>query len=330
MARRKSAKNTLTTANPGCMARVQKYGRYGVMIFGACCIASFVMSLLAPPSTENTIPTALLLPTSTAISTDMPATLATMPTNTPFVTVDSDSTAASIATIAVANYRASETAAVQAQIALQPSTTQQSALLTNTPMPTNDPLIITVEAMQTALELTQNAPTHTRIPATQPPIATRIVVIPSATAVPSVNRTGGTTRYANTGDVRVRTCPQGGAAGCEVIAVLASGEAITTYGTREGSAYDGSILWYEVVYNGRDGFVHTRLVQSSPPAIAVQPVTNTSSGSQTTSSGGTGSQTNNVRPDNCTEAVAMGLTAQEAAQWSHLDRDNDGVACYGD
>jgi hypothetical protein len=36
------------------------------------------------------------------------------------------------------------------------------------------------------------------------------------------------------------------------------------------------------------------------------------------------------RPANCDEAVAMGYTAEQAAQWSHLDRDGDGVACYGD
>jgi hypothetical protein len=36
------------------------------------------------------------------------------------------------------------------------------------------------------------------------------------------------------------------------------------------------------------------------------------------------------RPGNCSTAVAMGLSAVEAAQWDHLDRDNDGVACYGD
>jgi hypothetical protein len=277
MTKRKPVKHTVTTDNPGCLARLQKYGRYAAMILGACCIASFMISLFAPPSDDGAIPTALLLPTSTAISTNMPAPLAAMPTNTPFATVDSDSTAAFIATIAVDSYRASETAAVQAQIASQPSATQQPAILTNTPMPTNDPLIITVEAMQTALGLTQNAPTHTRIPPTQLPTATRIIVTPSATAIPSINRTGGTTRYANTGDVRIRTCPQGGAAGCEVIAVLASGEAITTYGTREGSVYDGSTLWYETVYNGRDGFVHTRLVQSSPPVVAPTTVPSSSS-----------------------------------------------------
>jgi len=36
------------------------------------------------------------------------------------------------------------------------------------------------------------------------------------------------------------------------------------------------------------------------------------------------------RPENCADAVAMGLTAVEAGGWDHLDRDNDGVACYGD
>lgn len=41
-------------------------------------------------------------------------------------------------------------------------------------------------------------------------------------------------------------------------------------------------------------------------------------------------QSSGARPGNCSTAVAMGLSAQDAAQWNHLDRDNDGVACYGD
>ena len=36
------------------------------------------------------------------------------------------------------------------------------------------------------------------------------------------------------------------------------------------------------------------------------------------------------RPRNCATAVASGLSAEEAARWEHLDRDGDGVACYGD
>jgi len=35
-------------------------------------------------------------------------------------------------------------------------------------------------------------------------------------------------------------------------------------------------------------------------------------------------------PRNCAGARAMGLTAVQAAQCPRLDRDHDGVACYGD
>jgi len=37
-----------------------------------------------------------------------------------------------------------------------------------------------------------------------------------------------------------------------------------------------------------------------------------------------------VVPGNCTTAVAMRLSAEEAARYPDLDRDGDGVACYGD
>lgn len=37
-----------------------------------------------------------------------------------------------------------------------------------------------------------------------------------------------------------------------------------------------------------------------------------------------------IMPENCATAVAAGLTAEQAAQWEHLDRDGDGVACHGD
>lgn len=37
------------------------------------------------------------------------------------------------------------------------------------------------------------------------------------------------------------------------------------------------------------------------------------------------------RPRNCATATAYGLDAADiAARWPHLDRDKDGVACYGD
>jgi len=49
-----------------------------------------------------------------------------------------------------------------------------------------------------------------------------------------------------------------------------------------------------------------------------RPSSSSSSGSSTTRN-----------PSNCDEAIAMGMTAEEAAQ-AGLDRDGDGVACYGD
>ena len=44
----------------------------------------------------------------------------------------------------------------------------------------------------------------------------------------------------------------------------------------------------------------------------------------------TQSNRTNRRPGNCSTAVAMGLSSSQAGNWSHLDRDGDGVACYGD
>lgn len=35
-------------------------------------------------------------------------------------------------------------------------------------------------------------------------------------------------------------------------------------------------------------------------------------------------------PSSCAEARRMGLSARAAGRYSHLDRDGDGVACYGD
>lgn len=69
--------------------------------------------------------------------------------------------------------------------------------------------------------------------------------------------------------------------------------------------------------------IQTQIVQTSEARSATNTTRNTNSNS-------TGNGSTTRRPANCTEAKAMGLTARQAAQWSHLDRDNDGVACYGD
>lgn len=96
--------------------------------------------------------------------------------------------------------------------------------------------------------------------------------------------------------------------------------------------YDTTALGWRVVtlesYNLTRAYVATSTPTPRPiPTQAPQLQNNTSNPSRNT--GGNSSNTTR-RPDNCADAVSMGLTAQQAAQWDHLDRDNDGVACYGD
>ncbi|MGJ3240815.1 MAG: excalibur calcium-binding domain-containing protein [Anaerolineae bacterium] len=88
---------------------------------------------------------------------------------------------------------------------------------------------------------------------------------------------------------------------------------------------------YDTTANGwiidtLDSFNTTRAANATPtytprPRPTRAPAVNNSGNSGNTSS---------RRPENCPDARAMGLSAREAAQWDHLDRDNDGVACYGD
>ncbi|GEM_PF-6817333 len=121
----------------------------------------------------------------------------------------------------------------------------------------------------------------------------------------------------------IRTCPQANEA-CSVVATLVRGQdgliGFPINGSVTGEAINGNSLWYRGAYDGQEVYVHSSLVilggsnQSS----------NTSS--ETTNAGPTALP----RPSNCAEAVEWGYTAEQAAQWSHLDRDNDGVACYGD
>ncbi len=74
--------------------------------------------------------------------------------------------------------------------------------------------------------------------------------------------------------------------------------------------------WREFDAGGAPVLTNTPAGQASLPTITALPITIRSVGVQC--------------PANCAEAVALGWTARQAAQCSHLDRDGDGVACYGD
>jgi hypothetical protein len=137
------------------------------------------------------------------------------------------------------------------------------------------------------------------------------------------------TVYAQSNGVRVRECPE---RDCDIVDTLESGESVRIVGQEEGESVSGNSTWYETA----DGYVHSSTVGNSRPAAnsapapTAAPVTNnTSGGGSSSNSGGSGGDASR-RPANCAEAVAWGYTAQQAAQWSHLDRDGDGVACYGD
>jgi len=101
---------------------------------------------------------------------------------------------------------------------------------------------------------------------------------------------------------------------------------------------EATIYIFNAVNNGwsvtsMDAFNTTRSVANTATAAArptntrrpptQRPPVNTSNTSNT----GSRSQ---PAPRNCSTAVAMGLSAVQAAQYSRLDADGDGVACYGD
>lgn len=116
------------------------------------------------------------------------------------------------------------------------------------------------------------------------------------------------TYYVKATSAKVRSCPQ---TKCSVLVKLAKGTAITALEEVQGDKVSKSTVWYRISVNGQDGYIHASLVTSTAPAATV-----TSRGSSRA-------------PRNCKEAVAMGLTAQQAAQYPGLDRDHDGEACYG-
>lgn len=168
------------------------------------------------------------------------------------------------------------------------------------------------------------SPTITDTPA--PTSTARPTNTPRPTSLPS-----GTTYYSQGNGVNVRDCPQ---LDCDIVVALGFGQSIEIIDTNvDGADVDGDTRWMEGVFNGNLVYVHSSLVSRSQPSTPVPAQqSNTSSTTNNTSTNNTGGSgtTNTQRPANCAEAVAMGLTAEQAAQWSHLDRDGDGVACYGD
>lgn len=111
---------------------------------------------------------------------------------------------------------------------------------------------------------------------------------------------------------------------CDQIIRVNSSTLLNIIGSEQGETYNGSDIWHIVDYRGLRLYIHSSLVAINPPGTAAAPVrVNTSVPAQIAPPAV-------ARPGNCKTAVAAGLSAEQAAQWSHLDRDDDGVACYGE
>ncbi len=161
---------------------------------------------------------------------------------------------------------------------------------------------------------------------------------PSAASspTPAFSGTGQTVYVVGSSGINVRAEASTSA---RILGSVPAGGSAQSYGTVDGQVFSGSIRWHRIDYNGQSGFVHTTLVSTSrpsrpsnpapasvnapaQPAPPAQPIVQPTQPPPPAPAA--------IRPDNCDHAVAMGLSPQQAAQWPHLDRDKDGVACYGD
>lgn len=144
---------------------------------------------------------------------------------------------------------------------------------------------------------------------------------PASTPLPST-----TTYYIDNQSAFIRSCPD---TSCDLVTSLYIGDAIEiTDNNIQGENVLSGTRWMQGIINGNIVFVHSDLVSNRPPPPTVIPNT-VNTIPNLGSTGSSGSNTSR-RPADCPDARAMGLSAVQAAQWDHLDRDNDGVACYGD
>lgn len=145
------------------------------------------------------------------------------------------------------------------------------------------------------------------------------------------NAQSSTTYYITAATANARSCAR---TNCRVITKFSKGTAIEVTGTTEGGSFQGSTTWLNVNYDGQTVYVHSKLASTTPPSSGNNASSTSASTTSTTST--SSSSSGNVcsqyaRPRNCDTAKSYGLDAATIAScWPHLDRDHDGVACYGD
>ena len=129
--------------------------------------------------------------------------------------------------------------------------------------------------------------------------------------------------FYSTGNINVRDCAE---TSCGIATTLSTNQRVDVLGTVNGQEVNaGNDVWYVIEWDGEAAYIYSTLLTSQETVV-----NSGSSGGGVNSSSPAAGSTSFVCPRNCADAVAMGLSAQQAATCSNLDRDNDGVACYGD
>jgi hypothetical protein len=131
------------------------------------------------------------------------------------------------------------------------------------------------------------------------------------------------TYYAQ-GNVNLRSCPK---TDCERVGTLSGGATVTVTGVINGDEVEeGNVIWYEVSFGGGSAYVYSSLLSPQPPTPRPTARPQQQAVQQPPAQP---AQPSFTCPSNCDGARAMGLSPEQAASCG-LDRDGDGVACYGD
>lgn len=221
-----------------------------------------------------------------------------------------------------------------------------SVTLTPSDTPTETPTLTQTNTPSATPSATNTSTaTLTQPPSLTPTASDTPTLIPGAVSAPvyDLRQTMFAASAAN-----VRTCPAL-TPQCNAGRSLTYGQAVTRVGVISGEAWNGETDWFIVEIDDIEGFVHSDLLATTRPATAVPPPAASSSGSSvsipdpapqqpvnppTAQSNGWNGPAEGAAtfscPGNCTEAREMGLTAEQAASCGrYLDRDGDGLACYG-
>ncbi len=219
-------------------------------------------------------------------------------------------------TAATKTVEAQNKAATAAILALTPS---------DTPLPT-DTLTATSTPTATFTPTITFTPSKTPIPSRTPR--------PTFTYTPTYPPQ---TRYVTANTVNVRLCA---GTECEVVGQVEFGESLVVTGQK--AAPDGEV-WYSFNLDSQTAWIAGFLTSTErpvarpatqPPAEQPPPAVQATQPPVVQSTQPPVPEPANVcaqfSPSNCDEAVQTGLSASQiAACWPRLDRNHNGVACYG-